>query len=227
MKPTSSILLALITSLLFLNSCSSAVSSAAYHSKNSVDQRGLRHYPVGRQGKLTAWLTSNHRMSDGDFLYNPKDTNTRHRIVGRIRASAMKEAAKHDGAFLLTNDYTGPIYPLWEGSEGKGLLYTTGSKGWIPVNLNQEPGVNIWIATRSSDPIGAWSSFPVVIGDPAKPESIAGAMWYRSNANRHLGGAASPRMLKKWLNRLDFRAVRRLTPRPLFPTRFDLHRIDR
>jgi hypothetical protein len=206
MKPTFSLLLVLITSLLFLNSCSS-VSSSAYPSYNPATQPSvtLRHYPVARQGNLTAWLTSDHRMSSGDFLYNPTDAKIRHRIVGRIRASAMKEGVKHDGAFLLTNDYTGPIYPLWEGSSGKGLLYAGQSKGWIPVNLSHDPGVNIWVATRRSDPIGGWSGYPVVIGDPAKPESIAGAMWYRSNENRHVGGATSPRMLKKWLGRLDFK----------------------
>lgn len=212
-KSISSLLLTLIAPLVFLNSCSNVTSpespvfSAAYTSYHPETRPGvtLRHYPVGRQGNLTAWLTSDHRMSAGNYLYNPTDANTRHRIVGRIRASAMKVSVKHDGAFLLTGDYTGPIYPLWEGTESKALLYAGETKGWIPVDLEQRPAVNTWVITRRSDPIGGWSGYPVVIGDPANPESVAGAMWYRSNLNRRLGGAASTRMLKEWLDRLDFK----------------------
>ena len=211
MHPSPSLLLALVSSLFLLNSCSviapGVAPSAAYPSYDPTQGKSvpLRHYPVGRQGNLTAWLTSDHRMSSGDYLYNPKDPSIRHRIVGRIRASSMKEAVNHDGAFLLTNDYNGPIYPLWEGAEGKGLLYGGETIGWIPVDLYHKPGVNIWVASGRAQKIGFWSGFPVVVGDPANPEAIAGAMWYRTNKNHHLGGATSPRMLKSWLGRLDFK----------------------
>ena len=121
----------------------------------------------------------------------------------------MPEAAPHDGAFLVVSGYDGPVFGLWEGTESPGRLFT--GSGWLPVQLKQEEAVNTWVRVSRSQQIGGWSGFPVVIGDPASPEAIAGAMWYRSNIDAGMGGAASTRMLKRWLGRLrlaDFASTR-------------------
>ena len=199
-------LVALTAALLGSVSCSLGLVPACYWSRQPGDAASpaLRHYPVARQGKLTAWLTSNHRRAAGDWLYAPNDSSIRHRIVGTIGAEAMPSGPPHDGALLLTADYTGPIFPLWEGNEATGLLYGGDGEGWIPVALYQAEVLNTWVKLPARQNIGGWSGFPIVIGDPARPEFVAGAMWYRSNDDGTWGGAASTRLLKYWAARLRF-----------------------
>lgn len=187
-------------------SCVPMETPACYSSYDPAVKTGpaLRHYPVGRQGNLTAWLTSDHRMAASDWLYSPGKGAIRHRIVGKIHASAMPSRPMHDGAFLLTADYHGPIYPLWEGTEGTGYLYAGFENGWLPVKLYQGNVINTWVQLPGKMQVGGWSGFPVVIGKPAHPEAIAGAMWYRSNSEPSAGGATSTRLLKHWLGRIRF-----------------------
>ncbi len=167
----------------------------------NTPSREHRHYPVARQGDLTAWLASDHVPPRGKWLFAPGDPAPRHPIVGIIRAKAMPVTTKHDGAFLVVSGYDGPLFDLWEGTEAYGQVYT-GRAGWIPVHILQQESVNTWVKVPSPRKIGGWSGNPVVIGDPERPEAIAGAMWYRSNTQPWLGGTTSPRMLKKWLGRL-------------------------
>jgi hypothetical protein len=159
------------------------------------------HYPVARQGDLTAWVASDHMLPATRWLYAPGDPSTKHPIVGIIRAASMPEGSPHDGALLVASGYDGPVFELWEGTDSPGRLFT-GSGDWIPVHLHQEDAVNTWVRVSRRHQIGGWSGFPVVIGDPAMPEAVAGAMWYRSNTDPGMGGAASTRMLKRWLGRL-------------------------
>ena len=197
---------ALIAVLLGLVSCAPAPVGACYLSHDPVDTSGpaLCHYPVARQGKLTAWLTSNHRQAAGEWLYAPNDASIRHHIIGIIRAPAMPSRPQHDGAFLLTSDYTGPIYSLWCGTESKGLMYGGPEEGWLQVSLHQDKVVNTWVKRPGRLEIGQWSGYPVVIGDPARPEAVAGAMWYRSNSDPSWGGATSTRLMKYWTEHLRF-----------------------
>jgi hypothetical protein len=199
-------LIAISAMLVGLVACGNRPTPACYLSHHPSDTKSpaLRHFPVARQGKLTAWLTSAHRAKSGDWLYAPNDPSIRHRIVGIIPASAMPTRPAHDGAFLLTSTYTGPIFPLWEGKEAKGLLYTGHEGGWTPVGLYQADVINTWVNMPGSLTIGGWSGYPVVIGSPANPEFVAGAMWYRANDDGTWGGAASTRMLKQWIPRLKF-----------------------
>jgi hypothetical protein len=171
------------------------------HHPDDTHSRPLRHYPVARQGNLTAWLTSDHVMPASDWLYAPGDPNPKYRIVGTIRASAMPERAKHDGSFLVVAGYEGPLYELWQGTDGEGRLFI-GPEGWIPVRLHQDDAVNTWLKVSPRRKIGGWSGFPVVIGNPDQPEAIAGAMWYKSNTEATHGGTTSTRMLRRWLGRL-------------------------
>ena len=136
-------------------------------------------------------------------MYVPGDPNPKHRIVGTIPSGAMPEQAKHDGSFLLVSGYDGPLFPLWQGTEAKGHVFTN-SGDWIPIRLHQGNAVNTWIQIARRRPVGGWSGFPLVIGDPNAPEAIAGAMWYKSNIHPDQGGATSTRMLARWLGRLKF-----------------------
>lgn len=201
------ILLAAISAAqLGLISCVSRPVSACYpsHPPSVTTGVALCHYPVARQGKLTAWLTSNHRPKGGDWLYAPNDPSIRHRIVGMIGANAMPSNPPNDGAFLLTSDYSGPIFPLWEGKEASGLLYGGFDEGWIPVALHQADVINTWVKMPGRRIVGGWSGYPVVIGDPAHPDFVAGAMWYRANDDGNFGGATSTRLMKYWVEHLRF-----------------------
>lgn len=171
------------------------------HHPDDTRSRPLRHYPIARQGNLTAWLTSDHVKPAGDWLYVPGDPNPKHRIVGTIHASAMPEKAKHDGSFLVVSGYEGPLFELWQGTDAVGRLFI-GAEGWIPVQIQQGDAVNTWIKVSPRRSVGGWSGFPIVIGDPDHPEAIAGAMWYKSNLEPTLGGTTSTRMLRRWLTKL-------------------------
>lgn len=196
-------ILSSVTGLL-LAACASQGPTAYYlsHHPDDTRSRQLRHYPVERQGNLTAWLTSDHVSPAGNWLYAPGDPAPKHEIVGKIRAADMPQAVKHDGSFLIVAGYDGPLYPLWEGSEAEGRLFT--GTGWIDAKLNQQDGVNTWVKVSRAHRIGGWSGFPVVIGDPDVPEAVAGAMWYKHNHLPQLGGATSTRMLKRALGTLRF-----------------------
>ncbi len=189
-----------------LLACAPAPTPACFmsHHPAATNVPELCHYPVARQGKLTAWLTSDHRRKADDWLYSPQDPSLRHRIVGVIPTQAMPSKPQHDGAFLLTADYDGPIFPLWEGTEAEGLMYSGRTQGWLPVKLYQGKAINTWVKLPGRLTIGPWSGYPVIIGEPAQPQFVAGAMWYRSNTHESEGGAASTRLLKAWLGRLRF-----------------------
>jgi len=192
----------IITGLL-LAACGSHTKPSYFlsHPPDDTRSRPLRHYPVARQGGLTAWLTSDHASPACDWLYAPGDPDPKYHIVGIIRAGSMPEASKHDGSFLVVSGYQGPLFELWEGTEAEARLFT-GEGGWIPVRIRQAEAVNSWVRVSPGRSIGGWSGFPVVIGDPNHPEAIAGAMWYKSNTEPTLGGAASTRMLRRWLGKL-------------------------
>lgn len=166
--------------------------------------RKLIHYPVARQGKLTAWLTSDHVLPNSKALYSQDDPTPKFPIVGVIRAKSMPELAKHDAALLIVEGYDGPLFDLWLGSEAEGRLFIGRDRGWIPVTLHQDDSVNTWVTVSRPNKIGGWSGFPVVIGDPNRPEAVAGAMWYKSTINAVHGGAASTRMVHDWIGKLRF-----------------------
>jgi hypothetical protein len=196
-------LLSCVTAGLLLAACGSRATPSYFlsHHPDDTRSRPLSHYPVARQGDLSAWLASDHVLPASQWLYAPGDTMPRHRIVGVIRAGSMPEGSAHDGAFLVVSGYDGPLFDLWEGTEAKGRMFT-GSGGWLTVQLRQGEAVNTWVRVSRRHSIGGWSGFPVVIGDPARPEAVAGAMWYKSNTDRTMGGATSTRMLKRWLGKL-------------------------
>lgn len=183
----------------------------------------LRHFPVARQGTITAWLTSDHRRKGGDWLHAPDGSGERHRIIGEIRAAAMPVGHPHDGAFLLTDSYQGPVFPLWEGRQAEARLYAGREHGWVPVMLYQESArsVNTWLRLPGGMKAGGWSGHPLVIGDPSRPEAVAGAMWYKSTADPTLGGATSTAMLRQCLRRLDFASFVRSGTRPAGQTDLD------
>jgi len=211
-----------------LVSCGGSSEPAAYYLSHHPEDhaaRPLRHFPVARQGNLTAWVTSDHVRSSQNWLYAPDDIVPKYKIVGQIRAKDMPEESKgrvsglnfskakgptvatippkyikHDGAFLIVKGYDGPLYELWTGKEGKGQMYT-GKGGWVPVALKQDE-IQTWVYSQAN--IGGWSGYPVVIGDPAKPDFVVGAMWYRVDANHRIGGTTSGRLLEKWLSKLEF-----------------------
>jgi hypothetical protein len=165
---------------------------------------GRRLYPVARQGDLTAWLASDHVLPGGEWLYHPEDPAPRYPVVGSIRARDMPRGTSHDGAFVLTTGYGGPLFPLWEGEACEALLFD-GKGRWLPVRVSQlEGSVNSWVRVADGRSIGQWSGNPVVIGDPRRPESVVGVMWYKSNLTPELGGTTSGRMLRKELSRLRF-----------------------
>lgn len=178
----------------------------------------LRHFPVARQGVITAWLTSDHCRKGGDWLHAPDGSGTRHRIVGEIRAVAMPVGFPHDGAFLLTDTYQGPVFPLWEGRQAEGRPYTGRETGWVRVMLYQESAtsVNTWLRLPGGMKAGGWSGHPLVIGSPTQPTAVAGAMWYKSNSDPSLGGATSTStaMLRECLRRLDFARFVKASGRP-------------
>lgn len=186
---------------LLLAACGTHTPPAYFLSHHPSDTRSrqLRHYPVARQGKLTAWLTSDHVSTSGPWLYTPGDPAPKCRIVGNIRARDMPQGVKHDGAFLVVSGYEGPIFDLWQGTDAEGKLFTS-SGSWIPVRLHQAEAVNTRV--KAPQKIGGWSGFPLVIGDPDHPDAIAGAMWYRNNIKPTFGGATSTRLLKRWLGKL-------------------------
>lgn len=188
-----------------LSACASSVPPSYFlsHPPEDTGGRQLRHYPVARQGDLTAWLTSNHVSPKTDWMYVPGDSNPKHRIVGNIPASAMPQAAKHDGAFLVVRGYEGPLFELWQGTDAEVSIFT-GKGGWIDASIRQDDSVNSWVKVSSQHRIGGWSGYPVVIGDPNQPQAIAGAMWYKSNLYPQLGGVTSTRMLKRALAGLRF-----------------------
>ena len=193
---------------LLLASCAPSISSTTppsyylSHHPDDTKSRPLRHYPVARQGNLTAWVTSGHVRTPTKWLYRPDDPSPKHPIVGNIGPQDMPADAKHDGALLIVSGYNGPIFNLWEGLNGEGKLFT-GNGGWVPVRLEQpEWGVNTWVLSKSK--IGGWSGYPVVIGDPNRPEAVVGAMWYRHNHNQTTGGTTSSRFLKTWIAKLKF-----------------------
>jgi hypothetical protein len=196
------LLAGLVLGLLFA-SCGSQTPPAYFlsHPPDVKTGRQPRHYPVARQGDLTAWLTSDHARSVVDWLYAPGDPTPKYPIVGVIRAASMPTTTPHDGAFLIVSGYDGPLFELWEGTSAKGRLFT--GSGWVRVELDQQEAVNTWVRVPGVK-IGGWSGYPVVIGDPAYPDAIAGAMWYKSKEHPSLGGATSTRMLKSWLNQLRF-----------------------
>ncbi|MDA7533951.1 hypothetical protein N8576_00690 [bacterium] len=187
----------------FLASCGRSPESKAYflsHHPLDKSARPLRHYPVARQGELTAWITSDHVKSSQSWLFAPNDNIPKYPIVGQIRAKDMPERTKHDGSFLVVSGYEGPLYDFWLGSEGEGQMFT-GNGGWVPVVLWDDSKARTWV--RSQNPIGGWSGFPVVIGDPSNPDAIVGAMWYRANQDHRIGGTTSSRLLKSWILKLD------------------------
>ncbi|MDF1712182.1 MAG: hypothetical protein P1U90_08080, partial [Akkermansiaceae bacterium] len=127
---------------LILTSCAPSTSSSLppsyYLSHHPADtkSRQLRHYPVARQGNLTAWVTSGHVKTSTKSLFSPGDPSPKHPIVGNIGPKDMPADAKHDGAFLVVSGYNGPIFNLWDGLSGEGKLFT-GKGGWVPVKLSQ------------------------------------------------------------------------------------------
>lgn len=173
------------------------------HHPADTHSRQLRHYPVARQGDLTAWLTSDHVKPNSEWIYSPEDPNPKYPIVGNIPASAMPQPAKHDGAFLIVRGYDGPLFELWQGTDAEVRIFT-GSGGWIGAIIHQEDYVNAWLKVSPRHSIGGWSGYPVVIGDPDHPVAIAGAMWYKSNKEPRLGGVTATRMLKRELAKLRF-----------------------
>jgi hypothetical protein len=205
MKPLFRAVLGAVIGLL-LTACAKQASQPSYFLSYSPEEYRKRqpiHYPVARQGNLTAWLTSDHARSGGKSLYAPGDPVPKYPIVGVIPAAAMPTKTKHDGSFLIVSGYQGPLFELWEGTYARGQVFT-GDGGWIPVEIHQQEAVNTWVRVPRPHRIGGWSGHPVVIGDPARPDAIAGAMWYKSNKKVVEGGAASTRMLKKWLEKLRF-----------------------
>ena len=72
------------------------------------------------------------------------------------------------------------------------------------MRIQQGDAVNTWIKVSPRRSVGGWSGFPVVIGDPNRPEAVAGAMWYKSTINAVHGGAASTRMVHDWIGKLRF-----------------------
>ena len=189
-----------------LQSCGESI-APAYHLTQQPSKVGLRErrlYPVARQGDLTAWLASDHVFAHGEWLYHPDDEAPRYRVVGSIRARDMPRGTKHDGAFVIASGYEGPLFPLWEGESGEGLLYVRKGR-WLPVRVSQLDGsVNTWVRVADGRRIGQWSGNPVVIGDPRRPQAVVGVMWYKSNLTPELGGTTSGRMLRKELARLGF-----------------------
>ena len=190
---------------LMLSACGSHTTPSYFLSHHPEDTRSrqLRHYPVARQGDLTAWLTSDHVRPNSVWIYTPGDSEPKYRIVGNIPAKAMPQVAKHDGAFLIVRGYDGPLFELWQGTDAEVKIFT-GNGGWIPAVIHQDDAVNSWVKVSPRHRIGGWSGYPVVIGDPNQPEAIAGAMWYKSNLDPQLGGVASTRMLKNELAKLRF-----------------------
>lgn len=211
--------LMLLVVTLFSVSCAPGPMEACFSSSYPGANQGpdLRHFPIARQGSLTAWLTSDHRRKGGDWLHAPDGSGTRHRIVGEIRAAAMPVGSAHDGAFLLTDSYQGPVFPLWEGQQAEGRLYTGRETGWVRVLLYQESArsVNTWLRLPGGMKAGGWSGHPLVIGSPSQPTAVAGAMWYKSTADPSLGGATSTAMLRQCLRRLDFARFVKSSTRPL------------
>ena len=200
--------LAIVAFGLAATSCSGPSSSTppSYflsHRPENTNTRMLRHYPVARQGDLTVWLTSDHVWPSEKSLFSPDDPSKTYPIVGKIRAKDMPQAAKHDGAFLVASGYDGPLFDLWEGGMADVLIFT-GRGGWVPAKLNQTESVNSWVRLYGGRQVGGWSGYPVVIGDPNKPDAVAGAMWYKSNTEPQLGGVTSTRMLKAELKKLRF-----------------------
>lgn len=199
-------------------SCSTGTPEACFPSHHPEVTTGpdLRHFPVARQGSITGWLTSDHRRKGGDWLYAPDGSGERHRIIGEIRAGAMPVGHPHDGAFLLTDSYQGPVFPLWEGREAEAMLYTGRKSGWVRVLLYQESArsVNTWLRLPGGMKAGGWSGHPLVIGDPSRPEAVAGAMWYKSTNDPTLGGATSTALLSQCLRRLNLASFVRSTVRP-------------
>ena len=199
-----------------LVSCAGGGGKAAYYLSpppGTMPARPLRHYPVARQGNLTAWLTSDHVIPSSQWMYAPDSSGTKHPIVGLIRASQMPAGREHDGCFLLVEGYDGPLYELWQGQEADGWLHTGGPSGWIRARLVQEDAVNTWVVVSLPHRIGGWSGYPVVVGEnPEVPVAVAGAMWYKSNTVSTAGGATSTRMLREQLARLRFRDFVKASP---------------
>lgn len=209
--------LVLLAVVPFVASCGPKSVGACFSSSYPGVNRGpeLFHFPVARQGAITAWLTSDHRRKAGDWLHAPDGSGTRHRIVGEIRASDMPVGTAHDGAFLLTDTYEGPVFPLWDGQQADGRLYTGSGTGWVSVTLYQESDrcVNTWLRLPGGMKAGGWSGYPMVIGSPSQPTAVAGAMWYKSTSDPSLGGATATAMLRRWVRLLDFSSfVDRSTP---------------
>jgi hypothetical protein len=200
--------LMLLVVTLFSVSCAPGPMEACFSSSYPGANQGpdLRHFPIARQGSLTAWLTSDHRRKGGEWLHAPDGSGRRHRIVGEIRASDMPVGSAHDGAFLLTDTYEGPVFPLWDGQQADGRLYTGSRTGWVSVTLYQESDrcVNTWLRLPGGMKAGGWSGYPLVIGSPSQPTAVAGAMWYKSTSDPSLGGATATAMLRRWLQLLDF-----------------------
>jgi hypothetical protein len=123
--------LVLFIATLFSASCASGSKEACFSSSSPGANQApdLRHYPVARQGSITAWLTSDHRRKGGGWLLAPDGSGTRHRIVGEIRAAAMPVGCAHGGAFLLTDTYHGPVFPaLGRPAGGRQALYREGER---------------------------------------------------------------------------------------------------
>jgi hypothetical protein len=210
--------LVLVAVMLSGVSCEPKTVGCSYSSSDPGVIQGAEflHFPVARQGAITAWLTSDHRRKGGDWLHAPDGSSTRHRIVGEIRARDMPAGVAHDGAFLLTDTYEGPVFPLWKGREAEGRLYTGREAGWVSVALYQESErcVNTWLRLPGGMKAGGWSGHPIVIGNPSNPSAVAGAMWYKSTLDPSLGGVTSTAMLFHRLQQLDFsRFVNRGAPR--------------
>ena len=168
-----------------LVSCGSHTAPSYFlsHPPEDTTSRPLRHYPVARQGDLTAWLTSDHVSPACDWLYAPAIRIPKYRIVGIIHAGAMPEAAKHDGSFLVVSGYDGPAFRTLAGHRKRVPLVFTGEDGWIPVAVRGRIAVNSWVKVSPGRSVGGWSGFPLVIGDPDHPDAIAGAMWYKSSTD--------------------------------------------
>ena len=203
-------------------SCTPGLPDACFssHPPGMTTGPDLRHFPVARQGSITAWLTSDHCRKGGDWLHAPDGSGRMHRIIGEIRASAMPVGHPHDGAFLLTDSYQGPVFPLWEGRQAEARLYSGREHRWVPVMLYQESArsVNTWLRLPGGMRAGGWSGHPLVIGNPSGPEAVAGAMWYKSTTDPTLGGATSTAMLNQCLRRLNFANFVSSGARPAGPT---------